>query len=86
MSGRSAYGVQNIVVKIHVLFKAGLFLGLVHKGVRLIRLALQQELADAWQVGAQVWRQGSLCPFGLIEHLLGIGHHIVIGLTGSLDA
>ena len=83
---RPADGVQNPVVEIHVLFEAGLFLGLVHQGVRLIRLALQQQLADAGQVGAHVWRQGSLRPFRLKEQLLGIGHHIVIGLAGSLDA
>ena len=83
---RPADGVQNPVVEIHVLFEAGLFLGLVHQGVRLIRLALQQQLADAGQIGAHVRRQGSLRPFRLKEQFLGIGHHIVIGLAGSLDA
>ena len=84
--GRPADGVQDPVVEIHVLLEAGLFLGLVHQGVRLIRFALQQQLADAGQVGAQIGRQRRLRPFRLIEHLLGIGHHLVIGLAGSLEA
>ena len=83
---RTADGVQNLVVEIHILFEAGLLLGLVHQGVRLIRLALQQQLADAGQVGAHVRRQGGLRPLRLIEQLLGVGHHLVVGLAGSLDA
>ena len=72
MPPRSGDRVQNLVVEIHVLLEAGLFLGLVHQGARLIRLALQQQLADAGQIGAHVRRHWSLRPLRRKEQLLGI--------------
>ena len=81
-----AGGVQNLVVKIHVLVKAGLLLGFVQQLVGFLGLAFQQQAADFRQIRPQIRRQGRFLPKRLIKKLLGIGHFLGIGPAGGLHA